>query len=759
MEVEKATRRRFLQNTAVGVSLSRSAMPSTRRDVAPVEDARGTDANSDANFVYGTHFYHPQSGPRPDQFKEMIDAIVQKYHFNIIRVYPPWDYYNPNPGEFRFDDLEQLFNICDEAGVRVLMTVILESTPYWLEQQHPETRYVNAQERALHLGASGGSYTGGWPGLCMDWEVVRAAASHFIAELAKLSISHRSFYAWDVWNEVELVRDSGVAGPPVALAERLFCYCNRTVAEFQGWLQQRYGTLDRLNEAWIRRYPNWKAIDPPRMPVQMYTDWIDWRKFLEERSADYMRFRINSIRSVDPDHLLESHLNHFPPISPATLAGTQGWRLGEQLNVFGISFYPMWFKMPVDQAAATIEITRSYAKQQNFWITEMQAGHANEGYWRSAPVRARELRFWNWLAVTAGARGLVYWTYLTEGTGREASGFGLTTRDGSPTERVEEAAATNGRIQRRWELLREYRVRPEIALLYDQDNALLTFAMSANETPSTQSFAGYYKAFWNLDCWVDFIEPSAIANSQYKIIVAPWHLIGKKATLEALRSFSEQGGTVILESAFGFLNEQYYLNSVIPPLGLDESFGYREQESVFIEEGKLPIEALDEAPPDGERPDAEIEFHSPVQIRLKAHTYLTPIEILSARPIARSRGWTVAAVKPVGRGNVYYLGTNFGAAINENPAAGAEILNEVISGLVRRPATSAGKLRPRLITKNGRGLLAVFNGTDADQRSTIHLDGKFSRATEIYSGQNYPVENNQIALSVPFRSVMVFDLE
>jgi len=59
------------------------------------------------------------------------------------------------------------------------------------------------------------------------------------------------------------------------------------------------------------------------------------------------------------------------------------------------------------------------------------------------------------------------------------------------------------------------------------------------------------------------------------VLVAPWHLIGKKTTSEKLRSFVEQGGTLLLETGFGKFDERYYVNPVIPGNGLDEAFGYR----------------------------------------------------------------------------------------------------------------------------------------------------------------------------------------
>jgi beta-galactosidase GanA len=752
------SRRNFLQSTATGLSLTWGGARVFAEPSIPPNAAAEPQTQAN-NFVYGTHFYHPQSGPRPDQFRAMIDAIANKYRFNIIRIYPPWDYYNPRPGEFRFDDLEELMRMCDEYEMRVLMTIYLESAPYWLEQAHPETRLVNANGESMRLGGDGGSYSGGWPGLCLDWEVVQEEASRFVHELVKLSASHRSLYAYDVWNEPMIVRSLGSADQLATVSEKLFCYCDRTIAEFQSWLQRRYGSLDRLNEAWIRRYPTWKAIDPPRVLIQMYTDWLDWRKFIEERTTEYMKFRVKNVRDADPRHIVESHVNHCPPIQPATLDGTQGWRLAEVLEVFGCSFYPRWAGMPIDQGAAMIEITRSCAPGKDFWITELQGGHGNEGTWRSAPMRGREIRMWNWLAVAAGAKGIIYWTYLTEGTGREASGFGLVARGGEPTERVEEAAKANRFIQARWNLLKDFRPQPEVAILFDQDNALLTFVGDANEEPSIHSAVGYYKAFWNLDLWVDFIEPARISGSRYKVLAVPWHLIGKKATCAAIHAFAEQGGIVILESGFARFDDNYYFNPVIPGHGLDAVFGYRENESIMIENGKLPLEALDQAPSGADPYEAEIIFSPPGSARVKANTYLTPIEISSATAIATCRQWTVGAMKKVGEGSVYYLGTNFGASVAAGELSGIDVLHAIITSVVQPQVFCSGKLRPRLIQASQRALLTVFNETDQTQTATINLPAGYGHATDIYNGKQYGIARNTLELSVPFRDVSVFDLE
>ena len=112
------------------------------------------------------------------------------------------------------------------------------------------------------LQAVGKNMSGGWPSLCMDWDPVREAAQKFLLELANVVSKHSSMYAYDVWNEPQL-EPAGGREFNASTDQKLYCYCDKTIASFQNWLKRRYGTLEKLSEAWVRRYPSWEVIDPP----------------------------------------------------------------------------------------------------------------------------------------------------------------------------------------------------------------------------------------------------------------------------------------------------------------------------------------------------------------------------------------------------------------------------------------------------------------------------------------------------------------
>jgi beta-galactosidase len=755
----EVSRRRFVQ-TAAGLIVANwegmklvagpeSILPSSV-ELRPVR--------SEMEFIYGTEFFRPPNPPRA-QRREMLEAIANEYKFNTIRIYCSWVYLNPGLGKFDFSEIDEILNDCDRLGLKVLMGAVIEEAPYWLEAAHPETRFVDALEAPQRLQTASINMSGGWPSLCMDWEPVRNAAEAFLRELAKIVSKHSSMYAYDVWNEPHL-EPSGGHEFNASIDQKLYCYCEKTIASFQNWLKRRYGTLEGLSEAWVRRYPSWDVIDAPRGPGS-YIDWVDWRRFMIERSTEEMRFRVQTLRSIDTRSILESHVFSQAGILPISLQAINPWRLAELMENWGLSNFPRWQESPIYFSAAQIELTRSAAAGKPFWITELQGGHGSNGIRRSRQMRARDIRLWNWMLVAMGGKGIIYWCYLTEATGTESTGFGLVERDGSPSERVLEAAQDHKLIQSQWEIIKNYKPNPEVAVLVDIDNALLTFAMSGKEETSTKSFAGYYKALWNSDVLADFIEPQSLRNSlKYRLIIAPWHLIGKNETCDLLRQFVEGGGTLLLETGFASYDDHMVYNPVVPASGLAEVFGYREQESLYMmqdEEGRKRPKPDEFPASDRVYFDGQLSFTEPIAASIKAHTFLTPITLSSAKVIATYDGTPVAAAKKVGKGEIYYIGTNLGASIEEGSQAGIDLVRAIVARSVRR-SVSADAVRPRLIESSQGSLLIVFNDQISDQTAAIRVPDRYKQATDIYGQESYTIQSGALHLKLSYESVTVLRL-
>jgi beta-galactosidase len=759
----RPTRRAFLRALGSGAAVSWGGLkvfagPSVS-EPALLANQQGA---SPALFVYGTAFYRPPNPPIGER-RAMLKSIAQRYQFNTVRIYSAWVYHHLAPDRFDFTELTEVMGYCDEFGLRVLFGVILEEAPYWLEAAHPQSRYVNANDHAQRLGVTGNNVSGGWPGLCLDSPPVRRAAAVFIRKVVGVVSQHPSLYAYDCWNEAHIepaVMDRRFPGATTSVEDSVYCYCPATLAAFRRWLEQRYGTLENLNAAWVRRYSRWALVDPPRAQGT-YLDWLDWRRFMIERTTVELRFRVEHIRAVDKRGLLECHAlapsSVAPaPLGPLALLGVNAWRLAELVQTWGISNFPRWEPTPVYLGAAGLELTRCQANSQPFWMTELQAGRS--GLLEGRNMRPQDIRLWNWLAVATGAKGILYWTYHTEATGTESGGFGLVARDGSPTERMTEAMNDHEVIRAYGQLIRQHLPKPEVAILFDQDNALLAFAMYGSEQASFKSYRGYYKAFWRCDLWVDFVEPEQLPGSAYKVIAVPWHLMAKEKTSKALRAFVESGGTLILESGFGIYDERTNYNSVIPPHGLAELFGYREGESYTI---TGPPDACAKTAADTDRVYSEghLTFFEPFGGTVKAHSFLTPVIVSGATVIAHYESMPVAVTAKVGQGRVYYIGTNLGASIEAGDRAGCEFIRAVLRDVIQ-PSVTAKAVRPRLIEGGGRqSLLVVFNEDSDDHLADITVPERFSHALDLYSQEKFEIHNHRFPVNVTRQSVAVLLLE
>ncbi len=749
----KTSRRTFLQSTAPalaltwgGLKLYASHSDEAAGNIRPVPQHE---------FICGSLLYRPPNPPRAER-REVLRTMSQEHHFNLMRAFPTWDYYQRGPNDYNFEEIEELMQYCDELQIKVLMGVVLETAPYWLEVAHPETRWVDSTGQAVHLRGNSSHITGGFPGLCLDWEPVQVAARAYIRELVGVVSKHPSMYAWDAWNEPVLRaadgRDIWATTP-----QMLFCYCEQTIAAFREWLKQRYKTIDGLNAAWSRLYPSWDAVDAPRI-LGTSPDWVDWRRYMIDRSTRDMHLRADTVRAAGSKHMIGSHAGQgSPPLGSFAIEAVNTARLAGVVDFWGLSQFPRGPGMQLFENAANMELARSSAIGKEFWLTELQGGDSrldlvDGGYF----MRPKDIRTFNWLAMATGAKAVVYWQYMPEGTGQESMRNGLVSRDGSTTDRVEEADKNHTLIQSQWgSVIRNFRPKPQVAILYDQDNALLTFAMTGSEKASIDAVSGYYRGFWEMDLPVDFIEPGELATSNYNVVVAPWHLIGKEGTCAAARSYVEAGGTLILEAGFGLFDERFFYNPVVPPHGLAELFGYQEEHNLLVRNEKLPDDA---SPDDAIYYQPQIDFTEPAKIRMTARTYLTPIKLTSAKQIASSYVKPLAARKKIGQGEMLYVGTGFGAALLANDAGATELLRSMVLP-VAAPEVTAEKVRPRLIRGDGHSLLAVFNDTPRDQPAHIQLPVEFKAARDIHSGNAIPISNHIVEFTVPNQDVKVLQLD
>jgi hypothetical protein len=112
----------------------------------------------------------------------------------------------------------------------------------------------------------------------------------------------------------------------------------------------------------------------------------------------------------------------------------------------------------------------------------------------------------------------------------------------------------------------------------------------------------------------------------------------------------------------------------------------------------------------------------------------------------------------VGKGQVYYFGTNLGGSIAAGSGGGIDLLRAIITKVVKAPVTG-GKVRPRLVEGEKHSLLVIFNDTPKDQAASIELPSRYKKATDLHGKVSRAIVSNVLKLTVPYQDAMVLRIE
>ena len=237
-------------------------------------------------MIYGSQYYRPPF-PYRGCWENDLDNMVS-LGFNTVKLWAVWNWIEREPGVFQFDDLDALTALCAKKGLSVVINLIPEGAPYWTSDGKLGAFYEMSTGEQLKYSGPGNIPTAGWPGLCPDSPDYAALIYRFCYETAKHFAADPAVTCFDVWNEPHLE-------PMYDYPDSLLCYCEHTQAKFRGWLQSRYGTLEKLNAAWFRCYSNWEQVEAPRR-YGTAADMIDWRRFGMDNLRALLHDRAAAVR-------------------------------------------------------------------------------------------------------------------------------------------------------------------------------------------------------------------------------------------------------------------------------------------------------------------------------------------------------------------------------------------------------------------------------------------------------------------------------
>ncbi|THF70223.1 beta-galactosidase [Deinococcus sp. Arct2-2] len=452
-----------------------------------------------------------------------------------------WSRMEPQPGQYDWAWLDRAIDIYAAAGLEVLLCTPTAAPPAWLVAQHPEI---------LPHGRTGQVKTFGSRRHCdLSSPVYRECSRQITQAMAERYGQHPAVVGWQTDNEFGW-GDTAQSYSPAALKG------------FHGWLEERYGTLDTLNEAWgnvfwSMEYADWTQIPLPHQAVSEVNPAhaLDFLRFSSDQIVQFQAEQVALLRQLSPGRFIThnfmgffSGFDHYRVTAgldfaswdsypTGTLQAVHEWKLTDpqlahefvrtghpDLTGFNHDLYRGMLGGPVkndvpSNSAVTAQANKSAPPlsthpSRGFWVMEQQCGQVN---WASSnPLPAGgAVQLWTAQAWAHGADVVSYFRWRAATMAQEVMHSGLLRHGGRPDRGYAEVEALK---------LKEFslgNVQNKVALLHDYESLWLYNLQPHAEGLNywAQAFA-YYRALRALGVDVDIIHPDSDLTG-YALVVAP----------------------------------------------------------------------------------------------------------------------------------------------------------------------------------------------------------------------------------------------
>ncbi|PNQ80229.1 beta-galactosidase [Paenibacillus sp. F4] len=488
-------------------------------------------------MLHGADYNPEQWQHYPEVLAEDIRLMkLAKCNVMSVGIFS-WVSLEPEEGVFTFEWLDRILDSFAENGIYAFLATPSGARPAWMSQKYPEVLRVEANRvRNLH---------GFRHNHCATSPVYREKVRIMNTKLAERYANHPAVIGWHISNEF--------GGD---------CHCDYCQEAFRAWVQDKYGTLDKLNHAWWTTFwshtiTDWSQVESPAPhgETQVHAMNLDWRRFVTDQTADFIKHEIVPLKAANPAIPVTTNLMEF-------FEGLNYWKFADLLDVISWDSYPTWHDREGDdsrQAAKVAmmhDIIRSIKGGKPWMLMESTPSLTN---WQDVSKLKRPgMHLLSSLqAVAHGSDTVQYFQWRkSRGSSEKLHGavvdhvghehtrvFGDVTEVGNALEKLEEVIGTS--------------VPAEAAVIFDWENR---WGINDSQGPRNkgvkyeETAEAHYLALWEQGVPVDVIHMDA-DFSKYKLLVAPMLYMVRSGVGERIQKFVENGGVFVATYWSGIVDE------------------------------------------------------------------------------------------------------------------------------------------------------------------------------------------------------------
>lgn len=447
-----------------------------------------------------------------------------------------WAMIQPDEETYDFSFLDATMDRLYQDGVYVCLATATGAHPAWMANRHPDVLRVDVQGRKRTFGGRHNS--------CPNSPTYRKYSARLAGKLAERYKDHPSLLIWHISNEY--------GG---------YCYCEHCAAEFRVWLQERYGSLEKLNKAWNTRFwghtfYSWEEIVPPN---ELSEEWGGGRTNFQGISLDYRRFMSHSL--LECYKLEYEEIKKHTPNIPVTtnLMGTYQeldyFEWAKYLDVVSWDNYPS-LDTPISLTAMTHDLMRGVKNGQPFMLMEQTPSQQNWQPYNSLK-RPGVMRLWSYQAVARGADTVMFFQLRRSIGACEKYHGAVIEHVGHEHTRVfRECAELGAELSLLSDSILDARIKAKVGIIFDWENRWAT-ELSSGPTIAlnyVDEVHKYYDALFELNVESDMIGVEEDL-SKYDIVIAPVLYMVKPGFAKKVEAFVAAGGTFVTTFFSGIVNE------------------------------------------------------------------------------------------------------------------------------------------------------------------------------------------------------------
>ncbi len=501
--------------------------------------------------------YYPEHWPRsfwPRDAEAMAELGLQ-----FVRIGEfAWSRLEPRRGEFDFEWLDDVVELLAAAGLRIVMCTPTATPPKWLIDRWPEVLPVDPLTGRTRGFGSRRHYD-------FSSEAYLSEALRISETVASRYGRHDAVVGWQTDNEF-CCHDTALSASRDALRA------------FRRWCEERYRTVDALNEAWgnvfwSMEYRDFAEIEHPFGAVTETNPAhrLAYQRFSSAQVARFHQRMVEIIRKHAPGRFVthnfipmsETGVDNFELAAPLDFASYDNYPLGRSDLQFREAPEDVFRKYMrtghPDLAAYYLDQTRCLSGT-GFWVMEQQPGPVNWAPNNPRPAPGM-VRLWTLEAFAHGADCVSYFRWRQAPFAQEQMHAGLLRPDSSRASGWPEVGQAIAEA-RTLDLRSHEKGKARVAIVTSPES----FWVSSIERQS-QSYAfndvqfDYYRALRSLGLGVDFITMRADPGD-YALVVAPSLPVLEESFVDAC---AKAGSLVVFGPRSGAKTPEFQLPPELPP--------------------------------------------------------------------------------------------------------------------------------------------------------------------------------------------------